>query len=364
MSGLREGFRTFIGFAFRLFPLRTETGLRIFGNPDENSPVFVTSNFDLTVKRVSKYLKHLDCYLLVAQSGGVNVWCAAAGGGLTEHSVISAIEISRIESRVKHKILILPQLSAPGVNTGIIEKETGWKCKFGPTYAKDIPEYVKNGFQKTETMRRVKYTLADRLEVAFGCIFPFFLLIMAFLLIFERAWIFEFNVISWSMFLVLFAFQPYLPSRYGWGKVLFIEILIITTFLLYLLFSWGGSAHINGQFVWAIIVTLLMGMDSAGFSPNMKGEVDELMIRMGISKLGILALKGTEKGDLVSGVKRLNLDDSRCASCGLCFEICPLGIFKINEEQKSYRANPNKCTACRACVVQCPTGAISLVESR
>ena len=364
MSHIGECFRTFICFSMRLFPFRKETGLRIFGSPDENSPVFVTSNFDLTVKRVSKYLKQLDCYLIIAQSGGVNVWCAAAGGSFTENSIISAVEISRIGSRVKHRTLILPQLAAAGINTKVIKKETGWDCKFGPVYAKDIPEYVNNGFLKTEAMRRVEYPLADRLEVAFGCIFPFYLLIMAFLLIFQRGWIFEFNLVSWTMFLILFVFQPYLPSRYGWGKVLFLEALILATFVIYLLFSWGGTAHFNGMFIWAMIVTLLMGMDCAGFSPNLKGEVDELMIRMGISNLWILALKGTEKGDLITGVKKFNLDDSKCIGCELCFDVCPLGIFKMNREQKSYRTNPEKCTVCRACLVQCPTGAISLIESR
>jgi NAD-dependent dihydropyrimidine dehydrogenase PreA subunit len=361
MSRIREGFRTFIGFSMRLFPFRTETGLRIFGNPDENSPVFVSCNFDLTLKRISRYLKQLDCYLLVAQSGGVNVWCAATGGGFTEHSIISAIEITRIERRVKHRKLILPALSAAGINTKTIKEETGWQCKFGPVYAKDIPDYVNNGFRKTEAMRRVEYPLADRLEVAFGCIFPFYLLIMAFLLIFKRGWIPEFNIVSWTMFLILFVFQPYLPSRYGWGKVLSVELTVLTTFLIYLLVSWGGSAPINGMFVWAIIVTFLMGMDSAGFSPNLKGEVDELMIKMGFSNLWILALNGTEKGDLIIGEKSIHLDGSKCIGCELCFDICPIGIFKINNEKKSYRSDPGKCTACRACVVQCPTGAISMI---
>ena len=86
MSGVRERFKTFLGHAFRLFPVRAETGLRIFGNPDENSPVFVTSNYDLTVKRVSKHLKKMDCYLLVAQSNGVNVWCASAAEAFTARS--------------------------------------------------------------------------------------------------------------------------------------------------------------------------------------------------------------------------------------------------------------------------------------
>jgi len=364
MPGFREGFKIFLGLAFRLFPLRAETGLRIFGNPDENSPVFVTANYDLTVKRVSKHLKQMDCYLLVAQSGGVNVWCASAAEGFTEHSVISVIETSRIETRVKHRRLILPALSASGINTRVIEEETGWRCQFGPVYAKDIPEFVNNGFLKTEGMRRIKYDLVDRFDIALGCTLPFYFLIMAFLMIFKRDWLFEFNAVSIPLFFFIHGFQPYLPSRYGWGKILYVEIGIAAVFLIYLLSSWGGSPYVNGLFIWALIVTFLMGIDFAGFSPNMKGEADELLIRLGIRKLWIFALKGTEKGDFMIGAKIIRLDDAKCIGCGLCFEICPMGLYRKDDDQKSYRADISRCTACKACVVQCPTGAIALVESR
>lgn len=363
MPGFKEGFRTFLGHAFRLLPLRTETGLRVFGNPDENSPVFVTSNYDLTVKRVSRYLKQLDCYLLVAQSGGVNVWCASAAEAFTAHSVISAIETSRIGKRVKHRNLILPALSAPGINTRIIEEETGWQCRFGPVYARDIPEYVAKGFRKTEAMQRIKYDLADRLDVAIGCTLPFYFLILAFLLIFKKDWLFEFHVVSFPLFFFIHAFQPVLPSRYGWGKILSVEIGIAAVFLIYLLLTGGGSAYGNGLFTWALIVTFLMGIDFAGFSPNMKGEADELLIRMGIRKLWIFALKGTEKGDFMIGAKKIRLDDSKCVGCGLCFDICPMGLYSKDNDRKSNRLDAGRCTACKACVTQCPTGAISLMVS-
>jgi len=244
MTGLRDWFRIFSGHAFRLFPLRAETGLRVFGNPDENSPVFVTSNYDLTVKRVSRHLKHMDCYLLVAQSNGVNVWCAAAAEAFTEHSIISVLETSRVGKRVNHRRLILPALSGPGVNTGIIEQETGWHCQFGPVYAKDIPEYIKSDFQKTEKMKRIKYDLVDRFDIAIGCTLPFYFLILAFLLVFKRDWLFEFHVISFPLFFFIHGFQPYLPSKYGWGKILSVEIGIAAAFFIYLLVSLGGSGVI------------------------------------------------------------------------------------------------------------------------
>jgi len=133
---------------FRWVPSPVETGLRVFGNLDENSPVFLTCNYDLTVKRVSKHLKGLDCYLLVAPSRGINVWCASCGGELNEFSVISAIKTSGISEKVNHRVLIAPQLSAPGIDVKKVKKETGWNVKFGPVYAKDIPEYVRNNFKK------------------------------------------------------------------------------------------------------------------------------------------------------------------------------------------------------------------------
>jgi CO dehydrogenase/acetyl-CoA synthase gamma subunit (corrinoid Fe-S protein) len=72
---------------FRFFPFPTETGLRVIGEPGPEAPVFLTCNFDLTVRRVTRALRELDCYLLVAPSKGINVWCSAAGGMFNAHSV-------------------------------------------------------------------------------------------------------------------------------------------------------------------------------------------------------------------------------------------------------------------------------------
>jgi len=164
MMKIKESFKTFAEWLFRWVPSAVEPGLKVFGNPDENSPVFLTCNYDLTVKRVSKYLKNLDCYLLVAPSRGINVWCASCGGEFNEFSVISAIKTSGINEKVKHRILIAPQLSAPGIDVRKVKEETGWNVKFGPVYAKDIPEYVRRNFQKTEKMRLVEFKLKGRLK--------------------------------------------------------------------------------------------------------------------------------------------------------------------------------------------------------
>ena len=65
----------------------------------------------------------LDCYLLVAPSKGINVWCASCGGEFNEFPAISAIKTSGISEKVKYRILIAPQLSAPGIDIKKVREE-------------------------------------------------------------------------------------------------------------------------------------------------------------------------------------------------------------------------------------------------
>ncbi|MFQ6117255.1 MAG: copper oxidase, partial [Candidatus Bipolaricaulia bacterium] len=108
----------------RGFPFPCRPGLVKIGNPDRDSPVFLTCNYHLTVERVKRALKGLDCYLLVANSRGINVWCAAAGGHFTNHDVISALKTSGIEELVDHRDVVLPQLAAPGIELKVIKQKT------------------------------------------------------------------------------------------------------------------------------------------------------------------------------------------------------------------------------------------------
>ena len=106
----------------------------------------------------------MDCYLLVAPTGDI----------------------------VANRTLILPQLAAPGIDIRLVKKETGWRCKFGPVYAKDISQYVANGFKKTDAMHRVQWDLMDRLDIGIGLSFPILLLLLVIMSIFLGAWLFEF----------------------------------------------------------------------------------------------------------------------------------------------------------------------------
>lgn len=103
---------------------KVEPGLYRVGEPDRKSPVLVTGNFDLTVRRLVRAIDgKVDCWLLVADSAGINVWCAAGGGYFTADNVIAAVRASGVEEVVDHHALILPQLCANGVDGQRIRKE-------------------------------------------------------------------------------------------------------------------------------------------------------------------------------------------------------------------------------------------------
>ena len=123
----------------RLFPWPTETGLRRSGSPGSSSPVLVTCNYDLIVRRLMAELGGIDAWVVVAPSRGVNVWCAAAGGLLTTSQVITALKTSGVEKEVTNKRAVLPQLAATGVLGREVAKRSGWKVVFGPVHARDLP---------------------------------------------------------------------------------------------------------------------------------------------------------------------------------------------------------------------------------
>lgn len=353
----KEAFRTAIGTMFRLLPLSVAPGLRVFGHPNERSPVFVTANFDLTVKRLTRYLKDLDCYLLVAPTGGINVWCAAKGGNFTAHSVISVVKTSGISNKVTSRTLILPQLAAPGIDTELVRKETGWSCKFGPVYARDIPEYIAGGFKKTDTMRHVKWTLIDRLDVGLGISSPILLAILVILAIFLRVWLAEFVVLGWGLVLLMYGFYPLIPGKQGWHKLLFLEALIGIGLLGYVFLGAGQVRYIRDLFFMAMGLVMVIGADFAGATPLEKSQLDPLLDKLGIRRIG--PVNFSRRAKIIGG--KIILNQTNCTACGICYDVCPRGVYEIgkDEHKRVVIKYPELCEACEACVLQCPTGALS-----
>ena len=141
---------------------RVEPGLYALGSPTADSPVFVTANYTLSFDALRSALAGTDGYILVLNTYGINVWCAAGKGTFGSDELVGRIEATTLQQIVNHRVLILPQLGAPGVAAHEVKRRSGFKVEYGPVRAADLPEYLKTR-QATPEMRRVRFTLYDRL---------------------------------------------------------------------------------------------------------------------------------------------------------------------------------------------------------
>jgi len=128
-------------------PVAVEPGLRVFGTPDENSPVMFTTNFALTYYTVASDIESakINAYLIVVDTEGIAVDSAVAGRKLTAEKVAEALKASGIENRVKHRKLIIPGKAAR--LSGEIEELTGWQVIVGPRDSSEIPKFLQEKWQ-------------------------------------------------------------------------------------------------------------------------------------------------------------------------------------------------------------------------
>jgi len=123
-------------------PVAVKPGLRVLGEPDENSPVMFTTNFALTYYTVESDIKsgQVNCYLMVIDSGGISVESSVAGRQLTAEKVAEALKETGIADKVKHRKLIIPGRAAR--LSGEIEELSGWEVMVGPLDSSGIPKFL------------------------------------------------------------------------------------------------------------------------------------------------------------------------------------------------------------------------------
>jgi hypothetical protein len=149
-------------WGFRRGEHRVEPGLYALGSPSADSPVFVTANYTLGFDALRSALAGLSGYILVLDTKGINVWCAAGKGTFGTEELIHRIEATGLLEVVTHRVLILPQLGAPGVAAHEVKRRSGFRVEYGPVRAVDLPEYLKT-HKTTPEMREVVFPLLDRL---------------------------------------------------------------------------------------------------------------------------------------------------------------------------------------------------------
>lgn len=141
---------------------RVTPGLYAVGSPGSQSPVLVTANYKLTFDALRFRLGSIDAWLLVLDTRGINVWCAAGKGSFSAEEVILSVHRFRVAEVVSHRTLVLPQLAASGVTARVVKKGCGFEVLFGPIRSADLPAFLRNGNQCDEAMREVTFTLPER----------------------------------------------------------------------------------------------------------------------------------------------------------------------------------------------------------
>ncbi len=126
-------------------PMTVKEGIYEIGNPDENSPVLVTTNFALTYFIVSGEIEasRVPTYLLIKDSEGLSVMTAWAAGKFAGDDVGTFVKKSGIMDKVKHTELIIPGYAA-AIGGDVEEELPGWTITIGPREAAHIPGFLKS----------------------------------------------------------------------------------------------------------------------------------------------------------------------------------------------------------------------------
>ncbi len=162
-SGERVGhWRVLWGIGRHRF--RVPPGLYALGRPGPGDPVLATGNYRWSVDLVRVALSGRSVWLLVLDTDGINVWCAAGKGTFGSAELVRRLKTSGIEGLVDHRRVIVPQLGAVSMEPHHIRRKSGWTVDYGPVRAADLPGFLENVTAGPD-MRRVRFTLADRLRV-------------------------------------------------------------------------------------------------------------------------------------------------------------------------------------------------------
>lgn len=230
---------------------RVTPGLYAVGNPEADSPVFVSANYKLSFDKLRSALGGIDGWIMVLDTKGINVWCAAGKGTFSTEEIVNRIKAVGLEEIVSKKKLIVPQLGAPGVSAHKVKEQSGFRVIYGPVRAKDIPAFLEAGNKATAEMRSVTFNLRERAAVIPNDIIINFKLLL----------------ITAACFLILSGFGPGIYSldrvvTYGLPSAIILAIAYLAGMSLpqlLLPFLPGRSFSAKGGWI-GILVALLIGL--------------------------------------------------------------------------------------------------------
>ena len=125
-------------------PIQVQPGVYEINDPQEDSPIMVTTNFSITYFSVANEIDGSGNpgWLLVADAEGMSVLTAWAAGKFDAERIAKSVKLADMENKVSHHKLIIP--GHVSVLLGELEEELpGWEILVGPREAVDLPGYLK-----------------------------------------------------------------------------------------------------------------------------------------------------------------------------------------------------------------------------
>lgn len=126
-------------------PMATTEGIYEINNPDENSPVLITSNFSLTYFIVSGEVEasRVPSWLLIKDTEGLSVLTAWAAGKFVADAIAPFVKKCGIEDKIKHRKLIIPGAAAT-ISGELDEELKDWEIQIGPREAAHLTPFLKH----------------------------------------------------------------------------------------------------------------------------------------------------------------------------------------------------------------------------
>ena len=359
---------------------RVSPGLYAIGEPDANADVFVSANYKLSFDKLRKELKGLSAWILVLDTKGINVWCAAGKGTFGTAELVKRIREERLEGLLLHRRVIVPQLGAPGIKAHEVRKETGFRVSYGPVEA-DISTYI-TGYKATPEMRRssarqgrayadgapprgkmVSRSLSlcsrssgppqrDHLNNALEAYPP------------HRWALYPSSAVCDARAPALYTGKAFRHKGVADGARLHCGL-----FALWRHKSADAPSHRLARLLPACVFVPRAPVHRRDYVHFHFRRKERTQIRApGLhnrrSRLHRLARSEQDNGGqravkYLKNVSTLGLNDALCTGCGRCAEVCPRAVFVV-ENRKAAIIDKDACMECGACAGNCEFGALSV----
>jgi CO dehydrogenase/acetyl-CoA synthase delta subunit len=273
---------------------RVSPGLYAIGSPDTASDVLVTANYKLTFDNLRRNLAGMDIWILVLDTKGVNVWCAAGKGTFSTKELVHRIKEVSLEKIVSHKRIIVPQLGATGVAAHLVKGETGFNVHYGPVRASDIKKFINAGYRADREMRRVTFGFNDRVKLI-----PNDFMYGKYYLLGAMAVVFTISLISRSGFSLNNVSIGSIPAILN---ILFAYIAGIVITPMFLPYIPARSFSLKGFYAGALIFLALLLSEHTGDNIFEKGSW--FLIITAISSFTAMNFTGSSTFTSLSGVKK------------------------------------------------------------